>query len=60
MLAVLPGHREEYIEQRVKGKEEVTRIQIVCPVVTLEYKYMGRVDKSDQYMAYQKPSLPPH
>lgn len=33
----------------------MTSIQIVYPVVTLEFKYMGGVDKSDQYMAYQNP-----
>ena len=53
MSAVLPGHGEEYVERRVKGKEGMTRIQILCPVVIQEYnKYMGGVDKSDQYMAY--------
>ena len=53
MSAVLPGHGEEYVERQVKGKEGVTRIQILCPVVIQEYnKYMGGVDKSDQYMAY--------
>ena len=53
MSAALPGHGEEYVERRVKGKEGVTRIQILCPVVIQEYnKYMGGVDKSDQDMAY--------
>ena len=53
MSAALPGHGE--VERRVKGKEGVTRIQILCPVVIQEYnKYMGEVDKSDQYMAYHK------
>ena len=53
MSAALPGHGEEYVERRVKCKEGVTHIQILCPGVIQEYnKYMGGVDKSDQYMAY--------
>ena len=53
MSAALPGHGEEFVERRVKSKEGVSRIQILCPVVVREYnKYMGGVDKSDQYMAY--------
>ena len=53
MSVALPGHGEEFVERRVKNKEGVTRIQILCPVVVREYnKYMGGVDKSDQYMAY--------
>ena len=50
---MLPGHGKEYVERRVKTKKGVACIQILCPVVILEYnKYMGGVDKSDQYMAY--------
>ena len=54
MSVMLAGHGEEYVEQQVKGKEGVTHIQILCPVVILvEYnKYMGGVDKLDQYMTY--------
>lgn len=53
MSVALPGHGEEFVEWRVKGKEGVTQIQILCPVIIREYnRYMGGVDKSDQYMAY--------
>ena len=53
MSVALPGHGEEFAEWRVKGKEGVTHIQILCPVIIHEYnRYMGGVDKSDQYMTY--------
>ena len=55
MSVALLGHGAEFVEQRVKGKEGVTRIQILCPAIICEYnRHMGGggVDKSDQYMAY--------